>query len=179
MIGSHNTMTYLPVRKWWMSLIKWTAKCQHNSIKWQYEHGARVFDFRIRCRNNNIVFAHGLVEYKLDVTVAVFIDEFITYYPDCTFEIVAEDTLCNDYQYDLFDGLINLLKEKHKDKQFVVVKSKKHWINKGIFGINYSREIQDFYVWSKKKFIPFPWLYYKLNKHIEDKSNTLIWKDFI
>lgn len=68
MLGSHNTMTYLPVRKWWMKLISWTAKCQEVDVIEQYNCGARWFDLRIRFKHGKPIFAHGLIEYKGDVT---------------------------------------------------------------------------------------------------------------
>lgn len=66
-LGSHNSLTYLPVRKWWMRPIKFTAKCQRLSIKDQYAMGVRCFDFRIRFNKCDLVVAHGLIEYKADV----------------------------------------------------------------------------------------------------------------
>lgn len=66
-IASHDTMTYLPVKKWYMNTIKWAAKCQNNSIEKQYENGARMFDLRIRFDGNEPYFCHGPIEFKGDV----------------------------------------------------------------------------------------------------------------
>lgn len=68
-LGSHNTMTYLKPRKWWMWFGKFIAKCQKRTIQEQYERGARWFDIRIAfvLNENDIhipVFAHGVIEYK-------------------------------------------------------------------------------------------------------------------
>lgn len=65
--GTHNTMTYLKPRKWWMYLFVPFSKCQRVDLKKQAEFGARYFDFRVRYVNGELVFAHGLVEYKADV----------------------------------------------------------------------------------------------------------------
>jgi len=64
-IGSHNSWSYLPVKKWWMKPITFTAKCQKDDVIWQYlAHGVRCFDLRIRFEEGYIVIAHGLVEYR-------------------------------------------------------------------------------------------------------------------
>lgn len=64
-IGSHNSWSYLPPKKWWMKLIAFTARCQDLSIKQQYHKGVRCFDLRIRLDNEGILcIAHGLIEYK-------------------------------------------------------------------------------------------------------------------
>lgn len=70
LIGSHNSFTYLKPRKWWMRLFTIFAKCQSENIIKQYEAGARYFDLRVRFKNiednyNDIVVAHGLMEYNI------------------------------------------------------------------------------------------------------------------
>ena len=65
MLGSHNSLTYLPCRKWWMYLINWAAKCQNQNLCKQFEKGVRYFDLRVRFTEKGTpVIAHGLVEYK-------------------------------------------------------------------------------------------------------------------
>lgn len=69
-LGSHNTMTYLPPKHWWLYLIRFTAKCQKLSVTEQYDAGVRWFDFRITFKKgkdglyHNPTFAHGLIDYK-------------------------------------------------------------------------------------------------------------------
>ena len=64
MLGSHNSLTYLPCRKWWMYLINWAAKCQSKTLNTQFHDGAKYFDFRVRFKDGKPVIAHGLIEYK-------------------------------------------------------------------------------------------------------------------
>ena len=45
-IGSHNSMTYLPPKKWYMYPFKFVAKCQSSTIEEQYEK------YSIRVTNN-------------------------------------------------------------------------------------------------------------------------------
>lgn len=65
-LGSHNSWSYLPVRKWWMRPIAFMARCQCVDIKTQYEqYGVRCFDLRVRFDGDgNMIVAHGIIEYK-------------------------------------------------------------------------------------------------------------------
>lgn len=66
-IISHNTFSYLPVRKWWMRPFAWLAKCQDKDINAQMEI-ADGMDIRVRFDKAGIPhFAHGLIEYEGDV----------------------------------------------------------------------------------------------------------------
>lgn len=64
--GSHNTMTYLPIKNWWMFPGLLIARCQKHNIKEQFNRGARVFDLRIYFNTKSMQweFAHGLINFK-------------------------------------------------------------------------------------------------------------------
>lgn len=63
-LGSHNTMTYLPVKQWYLKPFFWTARCQSNTLWDQFCKGARLFDIRVRFdKNGDITFAHGPIEF--------------------------------------------------------------------------------------------------------------------
>lgn len=64
-LGSHNSWSFLPVKKWWMKPIAFTARCQRNDIRWQYLiNDVRCFDLRVRFDGNGLVtVAHGIMEY--------------------------------------------------------------------------------------------------------------------
>lgn len=67
MIGTHNSLTYLPVKHWWKKPFNFIAKCQNKDIITQVSEGVTIFDFRFRFDDNhNIVFAHGSMEYDLN-----------------------------------------------------------------------------------------------------------------
>lgn len=72
-LASHNTMTYLKPRKWWMWFGRFMAKCQSKSIEEQYKAGARWFDLRIaliKPNKNDLhypYFAHGAMSFKGDI----------------------------------------------------------------------------------------------------------------
>lgn len=72
-LGSHNTMSYLPPKKWYMYPFRFMAKCQNRPIEDQYAAGARVFDIRISFdKKGNIEFRHGLSAYKTENPFEVF-----------------------------------------------------------------------------------------------------------
>lgn len=68
-IGTHNSMSYLPPKKWYIYPFRFIARCQSKTIKEQYEkYGARMFDLRIAFdKNGTPEFRHGIMRYKGDV----------------------------------------------------------------------------------------------------------------
>lgn len=74
-IGTHNTMTYLPPKKWWMRLFNWASKCQDKDVYQQMYTSTHILDsdvdpvvdFRIKWKKGKFVFAHGLCEYKCEM----------------------------------------------------------------------------------------------------------------
>lgn len=89
MIGSHNTMSYMPPRQWWAKILKFTAKCQSKSLHDQlYKYGCRVFDFRVRyTKTGDLVFAHGPIEFHGHVKT--YIKELDAYAKDFNEPIYA------------------------------------------------------------------------------------------
>lgn len=66
-LGSHNSWSYLPPKKWYTKLFRFVAQCQDWDIKTQYEHGVRCFDLRIKYNGDKLQVAHGAMVYKIDV----------------------------------------------------------------------------------------------------------------
>lgn len=66
MLGSHNSFSYLKPEKWWMRIFNPWAKCQSKTLKEQYEAGVRVFDIRVRWKDNKFFLVHNLMTYKYD-----------------------------------------------------------------------------------------------------------------
>lgn len=67
-IGTHNSMTYLKPKKWYMYPFRFIAKCQSLAIDEQYRRGIRLFDIRISYdKNNNPEFRHGSMAFKGEV----------------------------------------------------------------------------------------------------------------
>ena len=68
-LGTHNSMTYLKPKKWYLYPFKFIAQCQSKTIQEQYEdYNVRLFDIRIRYnRDGDPEFRHGAIAYKGDV----------------------------------------------------------------------------------------------------------------
>lgn len=67
-LGSHNSWSYLPPRRWWMRPFAFMAKCQDADIKTQYEkYGVRCFDLRLKYDGTKMVVAHGKMVYKITI----------------------------------------------------------------------------------------------------------------
>lgn len=45
--GSHNTMSYLPPRHWWMRPFRAIARCQSRTLLEQLDAGAEAVDLRV------------------------------------------------------------------------------------------------------------------------------------
>lgn len=58
MLGSHNSISYLPIRGWRRVLRPW-VRCQDQTLLEQYDNGVRYFDIRIRRKDNAWVFCHN------------------------------------------------------------------------------------------------------------------------
>lgn len=65
--GSHNTMSYLKVRQWWLKPFKAWGCCQKRDIQAQWDCGTRYFDFRIKFdKDGSAMFGHGLITYDCE-----------------------------------------------------------------------------------------------------------------
>lgn len=75
-LASHNTLTYLKPKYWVFRILRFIARCQSKTLEEQYyNYGIRFFDFRISYdKYNNIIFKHGLVEYKSDKSLFDYLD---------------------------------------------------------------------------------------------------------
>lgn len=72
MIGSHNSMSYLPPKHWFWRLFTPFWRCQDKTVEEQIKAGVKFFDLRVvwdrklHCWH----FAHGLVRFGGTVSVA-------------------------------------------------------------------------------------------------------------
>lgn len=68
-LASHNSWSYVSPKKWWMKLLKHTARCQAVDIQTQYEkYNVRCFDLRIRFNSTNeLQVVHGCIIYNITI----------------------------------------------------------------------------------------------------------------
>ena len=66
-LGSHNTMSFLRPKYFWLRPFRFMARCQNKHLISQYYLGARLFDMRLVFdKHGKPHFAHGLMTYKTD-----------------------------------------------------------------------------------------------------------------
>ena len=128
LIGSHNTMTYLKPRKWWMWFGRFIAKCQNKTIEEQYKSGARWFDLRI-CFHElsdtliHPMFAHGAMEYKGKTPEEVF--EFLSSKNDAYCRIILE----KGNEEDLFKIYVKKWMTDYPNLKVTQIAKKGEWEN--------------------------------------------------
>lgn len=100
-IGSHNSWSYLPPKKWWMKLLKFTAKCQSKSISEQYtKYGVRCFDLRIRESLDGYPrICHGIIEYDIEFDDILYYLDYLNSKGDCYVRVIHEVRNKKDYVY--------------------------------------------------------------------------------
>lgn len=65
-LGSHNTLTYLKPRNWWMRLFAFAYKCQSKTLGEQIKSGVHSIDIRVRFDEyGKIRFCHGWYESSM------------------------------------------------------------------------------------------------------------------
>lgn len=172
-LASHNTMTYLKPKKWYMYPFRFIAKCQSKTVDKQYESGARWFDLRIsfdkRCDPE---FRHGLITYKENVFKIL---EYLNSKDDVIVRILLEK------DHPLYYRFCEAIESMYTNIIFCGGHRKSDWKliykfkNTPIYTIeeNYSSMPSN-----PKWYGIWPWLYSKLKKKKDtDKDYLLI--DFI
>lgn len=191
-LGTHNSMSYLPVRKWYMNIYNFIAKCQSKSIEEQIKLGIEVVDIRVKKIDNSWVFAHGLVEYKgkLSDIFDVISSYNIVNNNKIKVRLILELLEENDRITEEFYILLSLLKHKYKNSlPLCDCRRKYDWelLKTPDVNINVIQYVSSMdYLFCKIK-IHIPWLYAKiknkkifkkLNKEIHDESTVYLF-DFL
>ena len=122
-LGSHNSWSYLPVRKWWMRPIAFMARCQRADIKTQYEkYGVRCFDLRVRFNEYGLgVVAHGIVEYCYTASKIYEDLAWLNGKGDAYVRVIHEVRTARQYKnrrLDLFKYFCLRIEEEYKNIHF-------------------------------------------------------------
>ena len=90
-LGSHNTMSYLPPKHWWMKPFRFMAQCQRENYVEQYLDGARFFDLRVWFDDaGGIVFKHGLIKFKHKFSLFYSMMTYLDSIGGCTVRLILE-----------------------------------------------------------------------------------------
>lgn len=172
-LASHNTMTYLKPKKWYMNLFRFIGKCQSKAIEEQYESGVRWFDLRIsfdkKCEPE---FRHGLIAYKGNVFDVL---DYLNTKDDVMVRILLEK------DNPLYYNFCEYIELNYPNLKFCGGYRKSDWKPVYIFKKNPIYTMEENYSSmpsNPKWYSIWPWLYSKLHKkNYTDKDYLLI--DFI
>lgn len=94
-LGSHDTMSYLPPKHRWMIPFRFMAQCQRENYAEQYKDGARYFDLRIYFdKDGAVLFKHGLMKFKHSFMLPTSMLMHLDSIGRCTVRLILElDTL--------------------------------------------------------------------------------------
>lgn len=195
MLGSHNSLSYLPCRKWWMYLINWAAKCQSKTLSEQFHDGVRYFDIRLKWndKKEDWVIAHGLIEYKGDIRKLLkTLDSFAKFYNEKVYVrfLLEYNKRPDDEATKILklDDFVTYVMIEYPNIEYHLMETK--WDEKVIE--TYSDDIILVHAYSSvlgyKRFLWIPYWYAKLhNKEnrktskitLEDKVNRVLMLDFV
>ena len=124
-IGTHNSMTYLPPEHWYGWFMIPFARCQRKTIEQQWHDGARCFDLRIRfTKQGEPYFAHGLYECTHKANPAHVLEELyklmIRDNEQAIVRLILEDPDKQNYNAYYFEQLCRVW-ETHQARQSVTV----------------------------------------------------------
>lgn len=165
-LGSHNTMTYLKPKKWYLYPFQFIARCQSKNIEKQYMLGARWFDLRIAFdKKGRPEFRHGLMSYKGDVFKVL---SFLNNQNDVVVRILLEK------DHPFFKDFCQHIEEQYPNISFTGGQRKSDWTQVYAFKNSPCYSIEENYssmpTNSKWKGL-WPWLYAKLNNKKEPKTD--------
>ena len=138
-LGSHNSLSFLKPKKWWMRLIAFTARCQEKSIIKQYfDYGVRCFDIRVRFnKKGEPIIAHSIIEYDCNI------DEYLSFFNamgDCKVRLLHEARNKKQYHPDLFRSFCIKVESFYSNITFYHGKNLYNWETDYNFANNFSEE---------------------------------------
>lgn len=124
-LASHNSMTYLPPKKWWLYPFRFIARCQSKSIQEQYErYNVRMFDLRISFNKLIPEFRHGMMAYKGDVEEVLM---YLNAMGDTYVRLIYETSGTDEKGSILFREYCKLWNKKYKGIKFFCGRRKSDW----------------------------------------------------
>lgn len=110
MLGSHNSLSYLPIKGWKKILKPW-IKCQDKTIEEQYNSGVRYFDIRVRKKDNSWWYCHNdaifvpVIEHKEILEFLIEKESYVRIILD----VRKEPKNAAYYKGDFFELVIELI----------------------------------------------------------------------
>ena len=127
-IASHNSYSYLPVRRWWMKPIAFTARCQRLNITKQFMCGVRLFDIRVRFdKKGRPYLCHGLIEYDYDPHWILKSLSILGYHQRVYVRMVLETRKPDEWQEMQFRNYCELLELNYSNITFFGGNNRTDW----------------------------------------------------
>lgn len=146
-LGSHNSWSYIKPTKWWMNLIRFTAKCQNKDIQEQYNLGVRYFDLRLRFDEDlNPLVVHGKVIFDVGFDQVTRDLEWLNSKADTTVRVLLDVRTKKDYtdsQREQFNMYCAKMQNTYKNIQFDCGRNLYDWTIEYDFNHEYS--VEDMY----------------------------------
>ena len=177
-IASHNTMSYLPPKHWWLYPFRFIARCQSKTIQEQYEkYGIKCFDLRV-CfdESGNPHFAHGLITYKGNVY------QVLNYLNSLKDDIKVRLILEKGLSFVLFYNLCRFFERSYKNITFFEGVAKDGWVRICSFQYQPTYDQKVSSMTGKKWDDWCPWLYAKLmnKKNVQKGTDkNFLFMDFV
>lgn len=114
MLGSHNTLTYFPMKGFFAGLTKCWSECQEKTVQEQYNLGVRYFDIRIKFDKNKPVVVHNKDTYKAGESELTQVFSFMNLKKDCYIRLILDirsKPKDADNQVNLFKQYISKLQQ--------------------------------------------------------------------
>ena len=173
-LATHNSLSYI-CPQWYLRPFAWVGRCQNLTLQEQLNYGVRYFDIRIKfLKNGRAVSGHGLLTYNVDIATVLYL---LDLKKDCTVRLTLENTK-NDGINRFRDFCKEAVKE-FTDVHFVGGCVKGTWEN--IVDLGWSLIKEEYWTFSWKHPIPYPYMYAKANNHgyVSVGSNNFLMLDFI
>lgn len=195
MLGSHNSLSYLPCKRWWMYLINWATKCQSKTLSEQFHDGVRYFDIRLKwdSRKETWIITHGIIEYKGNIRrVLETLNSLVEFYNEKLYvRFILEYNKRPDDEATKIIKLRNFVRYargEYSNIMYHLIETK--WDEKVIETYSNNIILIDFYpnFLECKRFFWIPYWYAKFhNKEnrktfknsLEDKANRVLMLDFV
>ena len=132
-IGSHNSLSYIRPKKWWMRPFHFMARCQDIDFVDQYILGARVFDLRIsfdRKYFGKVQVRHGAMEFDVPISLLNLFYYYLNSAGDCYLRVILEfnkEPKDIEYQEQKFRTYCEQLENKYKHIKFFGGNRKYDW----------------------------------------------------
>ena len=187
-LQSHNSWSYRKSKKWWLTPLRFTAKCQSKSIAEQYyKYGVRSFDLRVRFnKDNEFVVAHGMMVYDCTKDDILKDLAFINNVGGCSVRILHE--VRNSKQYTKssllkFREFCEEIKEKFENIVFYCGRNLFNWEEDYYFDYH-PTELAKYSSVCPPKILDdwFPWIYARFHNKktfMEGTDAEILAVDFV